>query len=214
MTSDSRSYIRSQIKPFPCVATYPTSWAGSLTFQQIYDDLAAILGKESEAETAIQAFEDRLAAYAERSPRNLTVLALGTDGENFWVNTSHSVPCSIFNVVAICEWEDPNPQPGIWGYGTNIEGVLALNPDVIILESWVDELSAAELSEQLSASSALWIELTAVQTGRIFDDQGRDSYGIGPIGGTRLLDAYLPLLYPDVFPEPRTDEQVQEILAQ
>jgi len=40
MTSDYRSYIRSQIKPFPRVATYPTSWADALTFQQIYDDLA------------------------------------------------------------------------------------------------------------------------------------------------------------------------------
>ncbi len=39
-TSDIRSKIRSQIKPFPRVATYPTSWAGSLTFQQIYDNLA------------------------------------------------------------------------------------------------------------------------------------------------------------------------------
>jgi hypothetical protein len=38
--SDIRSKIRSQIKPFPRVATYPTSWAGSLTFQQLYDDLA------------------------------------------------------------------------------------------------------------------------------------------------------------------------------
>ena len=40
MTSDSRSYILSQIKSFPGVATYPTSWAGSLSFQQLYDDLA------------------------------------------------------------------------------------------------------------------------------------------------------------------------------
>jgi len=40
MTSDFRSHIRSQIRPFPRVATYPTSWAGSVTFQQIYDDLA------------------------------------------------------------------------------------------------------------------------------------------------------------------------------
>ncbi len=39
-TSDIRSKIRSQIKPFPRVATYPTLWAGALSFQQIYDDLA------------------------------------------------------------------------------------------------------------------------------------------------------------------------------
>ena len=36
MTSD----FRSQIKPYPRVAVYPTSWAGEMTFQQIYDDLA------------------------------------------------------------------------------------------------------------------------------------------------------------------------------
>jgi hypothetical protein len=40
MTSDSSCFIRSQIRPFPRVATYPTSWAGSLSFQQLYDDLA------------------------------------------------------------------------------------------------------------------------------------------------------------------------------
>ncbi len=38
--NDVRSKIRSQIEPFPRVATYPTSWAGALTFQQLYDDLA------------------------------------------------------------------------------------------------------------------------------------------------------------------------------
>ena len=29
-----------QIKPFPCVAVYPTSWAGEMSFEQIYDGLA------------------------------------------------------------------------------------------------------------------------------------------------------------------------------
>lgn len=28
------------IKPYPRVAVYPTGWAGDLTFQQIFDDLA------------------------------------------------------------------------------------------------------------------------------------------------------------------------------
>ncbi|MBL8166167.1 MAG: hypothetical protein JNJ61_29560 [Anaerolineae bacterium] len=31
--------IRSKIRPFPRVATYPTGWAGLRTFEQIYDDL-------------------------------------------------------------------------------------------------------------------------------------------------------------------------------
>ena len=29
-----------QIKPLPCVAVYPTSWAGEMSFEKIYDDLA------------------------------------------------------------------------------------------------------------------------------------------------------------------------------
>ncbi len=35
----SRADIRSQIRPFPQVATYLTGWAGQCTFEQIYDDL-------------------------------------------------------------------------------------------------------------------------------------------------------------------------------
>ena len=31
--------IRSKVRPFPRVATYPTGWAGQRTFEQIYDDL-------------------------------------------------------------------------------------------------------------------------------------------------------------------------------
>ena len=34
------SEFSSQIKPYPRTAVYPTSWAGGMTFQQIYDDLA------------------------------------------------------------------------------------------------------------------------------------------------------------------------------
>jgi len=34
-----RDRIRAQIRPFPCIATYPTSWGGDLTFEQIRDSL-------------------------------------------------------------------------------------------------------------------------------------------------------------------------------
>jgi hypothetical protein len=33
------SHIRSQIRPFPRTATYPTSWGGDMTFEQIRDSL-------------------------------------------------------------------------------------------------------------------------------------------------------------------------------
>lgn len=37
--SDIRSKIRQQIRPFPQVATYPTSWGGEMAFEQIAADL-------------------------------------------------------------------------------------------------------------------------------------------------------------------------------
>jgi iron complex transport system substrate-binding protein len=37
---------------------------------------------------------------------------------------------------------------------------------------------------------------------------------MGVIGATLLLDTFAPLIYPDVFPEPLTDEQVREIIGQ
>jgi hypothetical protein len=43
--------------------------------------------------------------------------------------------------------------------------------------------------------------------------QNRDAYGLGPIGGARLLDLYVPKLYPEVFPAPLTEAQVKDILG-
>ena len=37
--SDLRAKIRSQIKPFPQEAQYPTTWGGAMTFAQIRDSL-------------------------------------------------------------------------------------------------------------------------------------------------------------------------------
>jgi len=37
--NDIRSSIRAKIRPFPRVATYPTGWAGPLTFEQIAEEL-------------------------------------------------------------------------------------------------------------------------------------------------------------------------------
>jgi hypothetical protein len=36
--------IRSQIRPFPRIATYPTGWAGNRTFAEIMDDCTPLAG--------------------------------------------------------------------------------------------------------------------------------------------------------------------------
>jgi iron complex transport system substrate-binding protein len=199
------------IVPVADVVTQDNSYQGTLQTLRAYSQ---VLGKQAEAEAAIKTFEDRLNAYKELSPRNLTVLQSGTaDGKEFWVSTSFSVPCSLLNEVAICDWADPNPTPGTWGYTASAEGLLALDPDVIILESWDATKNAADLVALMTADPLL-SELNALKNGRVLTDTDRDSYGIGVIGGARLLDAYMPLLYPEIFPEPLTDAQIQEILAE
>ena len=197
------------IAPLHDIGALSGNYKGAL---QELRGFSVIFGKQKEAEAAIKAFEDRLAAYKKLSPRNLTVLNSGGDGKDFWITTFDSVPCSLFNEVAKCEWPNPAPKPGVWGYSGSIETVLKLDPDVIIFESWTDKTSV-EMSTELSKSNPLWAELSAVKAQRLFDDKGRASYGIGTIGGARLLDTYMPLLYPAVFPRPLTDAQVKEILA-
>jgi iron complex transport system substrate-binding protein len=174
-------------------------------------DYARIFNREAEAQAQIARFQYRLAAYKALSPRDQLVLLVAYWDEGAWIYSGVSVPCSILNEVAVCDWDNPDPQPGSWGYSSTVEAVLQLDPGVIILENWT-ELSNEDALEQLRRDP-LWSELRAVQNNRIFLMQNRDAYGLGPIGGARLLDLYVPLIYPDVFPEPLTDEQVQEILA-
>ncbi len=46
MTTTSRNKIRSQIKPFPKVTTYPTGWGGDLTFEQIAEQVGPLMAKK------------------------------------------------------------------------------------------------------------------------------------------------------------------------
>lgn len=178
-------------------------------------DYGKLLGKEQEAEAAIKKFTDRMNAYKKLVPRDITVLqSASADGKQFWVSTYNSTPCSLYNEIAKCEWPNPNPTPGLWGYMTSVEGLLSLDPDVIIFETWDDKITVTQWQEKMLADPLL-SELKAVKNKRILADTNRDSYGIGIIGGTRFLDTFVPLLYPELFPNgPLTDAQVQEILAE
>jgi iron complex transport system substrate-binding protein len=110
--------------------------------------------------------------------------------------------------VATCAWEKATPDE-FWGYETSLEGVLTLDPDVIILNNW-SESSRQEMLAALS-NDPLWNELWAVQAQRVF---GTENYE-NPIASSlpaaqKFLDTYMPLMYPDVFPQALTDEQVGE----
>jgi iron complex transport system substrate-binding protein len=183
--------------------------------EQLYDQLrnvASIFALETEAEAAIEAFEARYTAYQTMSPGNVSVLKLGAmDDGAFYISTLDDPLCQILNTLARCDWEKPAPDE-YWGYETTIEGVLALDPDIIILNNW-SSLSREELLSAL-ADNPLWNELSAVQNERVLGTADYEN----PIASSlpaaqKFLDTYMPLIYPEVFPTSLTDEQVQDILA-
>lgn len=206
-SAEDRTALNGIAKVYDVGANY------SMNHQDTMDHLmsyAKMLDRVDEAEAAVKRYQDRLAAYKALAPRNQSVLLVAYWDKGAWLYSGASVPCSILNEVTKCDWENPNPQPGSWGYSSTVEAVLKLDPDTIILENWT-ELPNDKAMEQLRADS-LWSSLRAVQNNRIFPMTNRDAYGLGPIGGSKLLDLYLPLIYPDVFPKALTDEQVAEIL--
>jgi iron complex transport system substrate-binding protein len=194
----------------PAFVTYDPS-----TMDELYEALrqyGRLFAREAEAEAAITAFQNRLAAYQALAPADVSVLKLGAmDGGAFWISTIDDPICQILDTVAMCEWEKATPDE-FWGYESTIEGVLALDPDVIMLNNWTSG-SREDLLAALDADP-LWNELRAVQNGRVLGTPGYENPIASSLpAATKFLDTYLPLLYPDVFPEALTDAQVQEILS-
>ena len=182
----------------------------------LYAELRALgkaMGLAERAEAAIQSFEARLAAYVKLSPKDAgTVMKIGVaDDKTFDISSTNDLTCQLLDLVATCEWSQEG-DPTYWSYQTSIEGLLALNPDVLLPLNW-SELSDAELWSKLE-TSALWNELTAVKNNRLLrvEDYSNPIASTIP-GAAKFLDKFMPLLYPDTFPEPLTDEQVQETLA-
>jgi ABC-type Fe3+-hydroxamate transport system substrate-binding protein len=139
-------------------------------------------------------------------------MLVGATETEFYISTEVSGRCAIINEVASCPWADSTSGES-WSYTTSIEGLLQLDPDIIIVDNW-GSWSDEEMETALAANP-LWNEVTAVKEDRVIPILELYSYvqGIGPIGNLRFLDLYVPLFYPEIFDGPLTDEEVEEILA-
>lgn len=186
------------------------------SYEESHDEIrtfAALLGREEIAEANIQAALDRLEAYKRLSPRNLSVMyGFMYDGA-FYYRDGASGTCNLFNEVAMCEWPDP-ANASSWSVEVNDEGLLQLNPGIILIDSYGFE-EGVDVVAEVSARP-LWGELDAVKNGRVFisSDEVANLDGMGTVGMAQMLDYYMPLFYPDVFPTALTDEQVQEALSE
>jgi iron complex transport system substrate-binding protein len=177
--------------------------------------IATIFGLEEEAEQRIANFQDRFEAYKTLAPRDVSIVLAAPEEDNLnsmWIRANTSEDCQILNEIARCDWPNLGSNSGSWSYQTSTEGLLDLNPDYIYYKTkWDGTLE--ELYEYVK-SDPLWAELDAVQNGRLLHVLG---YG-NPIASslpaaTKLLDTFAPLLYPNIFPAPLTDAEVQEILG-
>jgi iron complex transport system substrate-binding protein len=176
---------------------------------------AGLLGRTEIAERNIQRALDQLAAYKAKAPGDLSVMYGFFYQGVFSYRDGNSGTCNLLKEVADCNWPDPTNSSS-WSVEVGDEGLLQFDPDVILVDSYgFDGKSDAEIIAEVSARP-LWGELTAVKTGRVYvsSDTVANMDGMGTVGMMRMLDVYAPLLYPEIFPTPLTDEQVQEILAQ
>lgn len=177
-----------------------------------------LLGREAQAEEAIAAFQQRLDAYASKAPKDITVLKLGvTSPEAFSIGTSNDPICQLLSQVARCDWADPTGETGSWSYDATLESVLALDPDVIILNNWTQwgdsALDDAALRAAL-AENPLWQELRAVKSERVLSTPGYDNPIASSLpAATKFLDTYLPLLYPETFAGPLSEAEVQALAS-
>jgi ABC-type Fe3+-hydroxamate transport system substrate-binding protein len=169
--------------------------------EQVIRSFGVMLGREADAETFIATTNDRLDAYDIVSEPTTKLLVIrATPGANeFWFPPS----CG----PALARLVECVGYTGEW-FSATTEGLLSLNPDIIIVEDWSEGLVLESLSE-----FPLWNEIDAVRDGRVYLIPPSRTLDYSLISVANSLNTIMPLAYPDIFPAPLTDEQVQEILA-
>jgi ABC-type Fe3+-hydroxamate transport system substrate-binding protein len=177
--------------------------------------LAAILGVPAEAaEARIAALAARVEAYTALSPKDRNVMILmGIGGSlepgQFYVMGS---ACAFLARVAPC----PDGAPADYGAIIGTEGLLTLDPDLLLLEQEVesDEYDR-RATEALAAlgTDPLWTEIAAVRDANL-QTMPMVLRPTHLTSAAQWLDRYMPLIYPDTFPTPLTDDQVAAALGE
>lgn len=193
--------LREALRPIaPLYVVNPLSYTDSIRYLR---EIGALMGRSVAAEEAVQRFLNKLEDYVARSPNNRTALVMWGSDVNFGIDTQSALTGGLLSRVTGYPWPNPPLNQGgsaSGGIQFSLEGVLAVDPDVIFVQtiSFVG-FQPPPLSQQFAANP-LWRELRAVRNGQIYEV----SFGLWSTGrGTRslglVLDEAMPLLYPDVF---------------
>lgn len=203
----------------PVLLSYPSSLEEGVADLQM---TAAITGQADQADEAVAALEARLRAYQMTVPDVASVMLVfsATGSEALFVETSSAQTCAtlIAYQLADCPFslDETAGQFAGFGYGTfTVEAILDADPDAIFFAGYDNQgVTDPALLSGIS-ENPLWPELSAVQNERVYSI---DAWTFSGQSGITLLglavDTTMTLLYPDTFPEPLTDTQVQAILAE
>lgn len=167
-------------------------------------DFGLMLGRTARAEAFIARTRDRLRAYdaVTDGTTRLAVVRHIAGEDQFWVPPG----CG----AALSTLVDCVGTTGEW-YLTTSEGILSINPDVVVIEDWGDGVDPAAMTDYLP----LWSELDAVAHGRVYLLTPNRTIDYSLFAVAHALDSLIPLAYPALFPDgPLSDEEVQQILAE
>lgn len=183
------------------------------TYRELGDQLRTVgklVGLEARAIEAMRRFEDRLSAYKARAPGDRSVAIMGVFSFGNVVYTAMSPSCRLLTEVAECPWPVPagatSPSAPIAP-----ERLLEVDPDVVFIQTFKyrnargdaasSRFQAPDKRRELEASP-FWRELAAVKAGRVHEVEVWPWGGYGTRSLGIVLDEALPLLYPQVFPQP------------
>lgn len=173
---------------------------------------ARMFGRGEETEARIARLLERAEAYGSASGREKSIyIGFPNDEEgSAWNISGGATSCGFVQPEGQCSAEFDDEWQEV-----SVEGLLSIDPDVFIVEDhgeqYGEETRAA--LENLS-TNPLWGELSAVQNEQVHLLGRAVSRPGDPLVLELWLDTVMPLAYPDLFPEPLTDTQVQKILNQ
>lgn len=203
----------------PVLLSYPSSLEeGNADLQMT----AAVTGQADQADEAVAALETRLRAYQTTVPEVSSVMLVfsNTGSEALFVETSSAQTWTtlIAYQLADCPFslEENTRQNVAFGYGTfTVGAILNADPDAIFFAGYDNQGVTDPAVLSGISENPLLPELSTVQNERVYSiDAWKFSGQSGLTLRGKAIDVTAALLYPDTFPEPLTDTQVQEILAE
>ncbi|MGO1562874.1 MAG: ABC transporter substrate-binding protein [Actinomycetaceae bacterium] len=174
---------------------------GEIDAAENLERLGTLTGRSEQAEESVAHWQEVLAAYGP-GDRDVSVLSMyGGATQDVGIDAADSAIGSVLAEYTAYPW--PSAAEGDSGFlELSLEEVLAVDPAHIWVLDFGFDPEAPPLVESLADNPA-WQQLAAVRSDNV---HVADPAWWGTANGTRsqmlALDAVLPTLYPDEFPEP------------